>query len=90
MSTLVSSHLNYGISVWGDSKTSYIKKIETIQRKATRSIVNGKYNAHTEPIFRKLKILKFKDMVDQGRENIMFAINKKSSSNRNTKTFPKS
>ena len=74
---LVSSHLNYGISVWGDSKTSYIKKIETIQRKATRSIVNGKYNAHTEPIFRKLKILKFKDMVDQGRENIMFAINKK-------------
>ena len=22
---LVSSHLNYGISVWGDSKTSYIK-----------------------------------------------------------------
>ena len=33
MSTLVSSHLNYGISVWGDSKTSYIKKIETIQRK---------------------------------------------------------
>ena len=38
---------------------------------------DGKYNAHTEPIFQKLKILKFKDMVDQGRENIMFAINKK-------------
>ena len=44
--------------------------------KETRSI-KGKYNAHTDPIFRKLKILKFKDMVDQGRENIMFAINKK-------------
>ena len=30
---LVSSHLNYGISVWGDSKTSYIKKIETMYTK---------------------------------------------------------
>ena len=86
---LVSSHLNYGISVWGDSKTSYIKKIETIQRKATRSIVNGKYNAHTEPIFRKLKILKFKDMVDQGRENIMFAINKKEAPIGTQKLFQK-
>ena len=65
------------ISVWGDSKTSYIKKNETIQRKATRSIINGKNNAHTDPIFKKLKILKIKDMVDQGRVNFMFAINKK-------------
>ena len=38
---------------------------------------NGKYNAHTDSIFRKLKILKFKDTIDQGRENIMFTINKK-------------
>ena len=33
--------------------------------------------AHTDSIFGKLKILKIKNMVDQGRENIMFAINKK-------------
>ena len=52
-------------------KKNYIIEIETIQSKATRSIVNGKYNAHTDLIFRKLKVLKFKDMVvDQGRENI--------------------
>ena len=86
---LVSSHLNYGISVWGDSKTSFIKKIETIQRKATRSIVNGKYNAHTDPIFKKLKILKIKDMVDQGRVNIMFAINKKEAPIGTQKLFKK-
>ena len=33
---LVSSHLNYGISVWGDSKTSYIKKIETVGRRRNK------------------------------------------------------
>jgi len=86
---LVSSHLNYGISVWGDPKTNYIKKIETIQRKATRSIVNGKYNAHINPIFKKLKILKIKDMVDQGRVNIMFAINKKEAPIGTQKLFKK-
>ena len=32
---------------------------------------------HTDPIFRKLNILKIKDMVDQGQESIMFVINKK-------------
>ena len=86
---LVSSHLNYGICVWGDSKSKYIKKLETIQRKATRSIVNGKYNAHTDPIFKKTQILKLKDMVDQGRVNIMFAINKKEAPIGTQKLFKK-
>ena len=59
---------------------------------ATRSIVNGKYNAHIDPIFRKLKILKFlkiKDIVDQGRENIMFAINNKEAPIGTQKLFKK-
>ena len=63
--------------------------IETIQRKSARSIVNGKYNAHTDPLFKKLKILKIKDMVDQGRENIMFVINKKEAPIGTQKLFKK-
>ena len=59
--------------------------IETIQRKSARSIVNGKYNAHTDPLFKKLKILKIKDMVDQGRENKIKKIIQSKSSNSKTK-----
>ena len=70
-------------------KNKLYKKIETIQRKATRSIVNGKYNAHTDPIFKKLKVLKIKDMVDQERENIMFAIYKREAPGKEHKNFSK-
>ena len=46
---LVNSHLNYGISVWGDSKTSYIKINLNYTKKSYKKHHqrNGKYNAHT-------------------------------------------
>ena len=46
-------------------------------------------NLSTDPIFKKLKIRKIKDMVDQGRVNIMFAINKKEASIGTQKLFKK-
>jgi hypothetical protein len=47
-------------------------KLKTLKR-----FEHLRFKALSDQIFKKLKILKIKDMVDQGRENIMFAINKK-------------
>ena len=52
--TLIIPHLNYGILTWGFNSD----RIWKIQKKAVRSITLSKYNAHTEPILKTLKLLK--------------------------------
>lgn len=56
--SLILSHLNYGILVWGFKHSKILK----LQKKAIRSICCKKYNAHTDPLFKKLKILKLNDI----------------------------
>ena len=58
--TLIIPHLNYGILTWGFNSDRILK----IQKKAVRSITLSKYNAHTEPIFKTLKLLKINDILN--------------------------
>jgi hypothetical protein len=57
--SLFQSHLNYGITCWGFNNCERIIKL---QKRAIRNVVKSKYNAHTEPIFKNLKILKWEDI----------------------------
>jgi len=59
--SLIHSHLNYGILCWGWNN----KQVATLQKKAIRVVTNSKYNAHTEPLFKKMRILKFQDIIYQ-------------------------
>ena len=59
--SLVSPHLNYGVLAWGLSCTRILK----LQKKAVRVISNAKYNAHTDPIFRQLGLLKINHVFDK-------------------------
>ncbi len=52
--SLIGSHLNFGVILWG-SKYGRILKL---QKKAVRIIQLKKYNSHTEPIFKELKLLR--------------------------------
>ena len=56
--TLILPHLQYAILCWG-YKTSRLFKL---QKRAMRTITLSKYNAHTEPIFKKLNMLKINEM----------------------------
>ncbi len=58
-SSLILSHLNYAILVWGYEYERIIK----LQNKSIRIISHSKYNAHTEPIFKTLKLIKVKDIL---------------------------
>ena len=55
---LIQPHLNYGILLWGRNS----KRIHKLQKWAVRSITCSKYNAHSEPLFIKLKLLKIHDI----------------------------
>ena len=57
--SLFQSHLCYGVTCWGFHNSERIIKL---QKRAIRNVVKAKYNAHTEPIFKNLKILKWADI----------------------------
>ena len=56
--SLILPHINYSILVWG-FKSSRISKL---QKRAVRMISCSKYNAHTEPLFKSLNLLKVEDI----------------------------
>ena len=56
--SLVLSRINYGITCWGFDN----KRIYKLQKKALRIICKTKYNAHSDPLFKKMKTLKVKDI----------------------------
>ena len=54
---LIKPYFTYGLTVWGNTFKTYIKKLETVQKKIVRVITLSEYNAHTTPLFRELKIM---------------------------------
>ena len=62
---IFSSHLMYGCQIWAQNLCSVTHKISTLQRNAVRIMTFSDYKAHSEPLFNKLEILKFKDIVLQ-------------------------
>ena len=56
--SLIQSHINYGILAWGYNN----ERITKLQKRAIRIISLAKYNAHTEPLFKKMKILQVNDL----------------------------
>ena len=57
--SLILPHLNYGIMTWGYK----CDRINKLQKKAIRIVSLSKYNAHTEPIFKRLYLLKVADIL---------------------------
>jgi hypothetical protein len=60
--TLVYPYLTYGITLWGASFKKYIDKLAIMQKKIIRIISGSPFNAHTEPIFKRMNLLKLHDI----------------------------
>ena len=56
--SLILPHLNFGILLWGHNS----KRIFRLQKWAVRAVTSSKYNAHTNPIFQKLRLIKLEDI----------------------------
>ena len=57
--SLILSHLNYCILVWGYR----CERITKLQKRIVRILSLSKYNSHTEPIFKTLKLLNVNDII---------------------------
>ena len=56
--SLILPHLNYGILAWGRQT----KQLDIIHTKDIRTLTGSNYNAHTEPLFKKMELLKVSDI----------------------------
>lgn len=70
--SLVRSHLEYGILAWGFATNKRMKKIVKMQKKAVRNVTKSSFTAHTDPMFGKQKILKFKDLAEFNAKTFMY------------------
>ena len=62
--SLIHCHLIYALPIWSICNQKLKKDIFTKQKMAIRIISGLKYNAHTEPTFKALKILPFPDLIE--------------------------
>ena len=70
--SLILPHLQYGILTWGFQFGRLFK----LQKCAMRIVSLSKYNAHTDPIFKKLKILQIKDLFNVSLLKFQFKLEK--------------
>ena len=80
--SMVHSHLEYGLLLWGAALKTYLKPLEIIQRKSIRLIANSNYNANTKPLFKEFNILTLCDLYTLHISKFMFEFHHK--------TLPKS
>ena len=57
--SLIFSHLQFAITSWGFE----CERLSKLQKRAIRIMTNNEYNAHTDPLFIGLKLLKIKDIL---------------------------
>jgi hypothetical protein len=60
---IFSSHILYGSQVWTSKLISVTAKISRLQKAAMRIMTFSEFKAHSEPLFKKLEILKFQDSI---------------------------
>ena len=70
--SLVYPYLHYCASVWGSTYQSNLKHLITLQKRVIRIISKSTFDAHTNPIFKNLNILKFENLIKLQIGKIMY------------------
>ena len=72
------SHLMYVNHVWGNGlKSKLLDRIEKLQKRVVRCICNKSILEHSNPCFKSLKIVKFRDQLDINTTKLMFQVSNK-------------
>ena len=66
------SHLNFGLSVWGQAHEMYLQKIRSIQNKVLRKITNVEYDTHISEIYKQANVLKLNDLFNTKIMSLMW------------------
>ena len=69
---LLGSHLLYGAQLWGQGNCVNQNNIQNLQNRALRKITFKKFHDPVNPLYKDLKILKFKDLLHL--QNCLFVL----------------
>ena len=67
-------YLSYCIHVWGTTYSTYIEKLFKIQKRMIRIISNSRYLDHTDPLFKKLNLLKISSIYKYSIALLMYKV----------------
>ena len=74
--SIVHPHLIYGLPIWGNTYQVHLSRIIILQKKIIRTITGAQYDAHSEPLFKSVNILKLQDLYKlQTSKYVMKSIN---------------
>ena len=62
----------WGNEIWGNACQAYVDPLIKLQKKIVRIMTFSSHDAHTEPLFKTLHVLKFKKLVIQRIALMMF------------------
>jgi hypothetical protein len=62
--SLILPHLTYGVVAWGNANKSMMKRMSTLQKRAIRIVMGAKYNSHTTPLLKYLRLLSLQDIFE--------------------------
>ena len=80
-SSFIQSHVLYGILNWGCASKTILEPLKCNLCKAVRIIDSANYTAHSEPIFKRLKIFTFNNLYMLETAKMIFQINNNTSNN---------
>lgn len=70
--TLIHSYITYALPIWSSTNKTNLNQIFLKQKAAIRIVSKSKANAHTEPIFKKLRILPLPLLIEFFKVQFMF------------------
>ena len=60
--TLIYPHRFYCVNIWGSTYITNLQRIVILQKQSIRIICKSSFDAHTDSLFKELRILKFMDI----------------------------
>ena len=70
--SLVYPYLHYCATVWGSTYQSNLKRLINLQKRVIRIVSRSSFDAHANPIFVSLRILKFEDIIKLQIGKVMY------------------
>ena len=60
--SMIKSHLEYGITIWGSALKKFIDPLIIVQKYAIRNLMKTDSRAHAAPLFREAELLTLEDI----------------------------
>ena len=62
--TIIHAYLTHVILAWSNATQANLKKTNDLQKRVIRIIYKVPYKSHTEPLFKKSKLIKLRDQYE--------------------------